>query len=161
MPQKAIDKRRKRSKILKKLSQPPLEFVTTSSVSPLAVDPLLVCSASLSDLTPATSSSSVAMWTLRDDVEGSALSDTSSDGYTSIPDEEEDYSPSARSRRKKRTKVLGRPVLLDEVVERDLGEWYRDHPILYNKSLREYKDVAKKTWLYEEKGRTMTPQLTG
>lgn len=52
-------------------------------------------------------------------------------------------------------------VLLNEAVERDLGEWYREHPIFYDKAKRGYKDSAKKNRLFEEKAASLNPPLTG
>lgn len=62
---------------------------------------------------------------------------------------------------KKRRKVRAKPVHLDEDVEWDLVKWYKNNPILYNRALREFKNVAKKNSLYEEMGRSMRPRLSG
>ena len=35
--------------------------------------------------------------------------------------------------------------------EDDVVDWIKDHPLLYSKGLKEYKDVAKKQRLQDEK----------
>lgn len=51
-------------------------------------------------------------------------------------------------------------VFSDEQVA-ELGEWYRQHPILYDKALRDYRDAVKKFALYERKARSLNPPVTG
>ena len=34
------------------------------------------------------------------------------------------------------------PILLTPEQEEDVVSWYQDHPLLYNKGLREYKDTV-------------------
>lgn len=52
-------------------------------------------------------------------------------------------------------------VLLDDHVEQELSEWFKQHPILYDKGLKDYKDPAKKARLFEEKAASLEPPLTG
>lgn len=48
-------------------------------------------------------------------------------------------------------KVRKKGLNLTDEQEEDLVEWVKAHPILYDKSLRANKDVAKKRALWEEK----------
>ena len=164
VPQKTIKKKRKRSEISKTLLQLPMVLDRNHIMSsvPLGVHlgvPSPTCSTRMFDLTPAASSK----LTTGNDIEVREVSAMSSDASeSSVPDEEDNKVLSAQpTRKKKRMKVMARPFFLDDLVERDLVEWYRNHPILYNKGLREYKDTAKKARLFEEKGLTMTPKRTG
>lgn len=45
--------------------------------------------------------------------------------------------------------------------EIELGCWFEEHPILYNKNEREYKDSDKKNALYETMGESLTPPVSG
>jgi hypothetical protein len=51
--------------------------------------------------------------------------------------------------KRKKSKAL----LLTEEQEVDIGEWLRNHPELYSKALKSYKDVGKKTKLWDDKAR--------
>lgn len=51
--------------------------------------------------------------------------------------------------KRKKSKAL----LLTEEQEVDIGEWLRNHPQLYSKALKAYKDVGKKTKLWDDKAR--------
>lgn len=42
-----------------------------------------------------------------------------------------------------------------EDKEKDLGEWYRENSLFYNKASREYKDTGKKMRLYKEKAQEL------
>ena len=42
-----------------------------------------------------------------------------------------------------------------------LGEWVQENPFLYDRGHEDYKDMQRKMRLYEEKGRSLEPPLTG
>ena len=60
-----------------------------------------------------------------------------------LPEPEEEV-PDGKPRKNKN-------VILNEAQELELGEWLRQHPEIYAKGLRGYKDVSKKQRLWEEK----------
>lgn len=47
------------------------------------------------------------------------------------------------------------------LTERMLGEWLQENPFLYNKGMAEYKDMKKKNRMFQEKGKTISPPLSG
>ena len=53
------------------------------------------------------------------------------------------------------------PVYLCDEQKRRLGKWVQEHPFLYYKGLLEFKDVRKKSSLFEAKARSLDPPLTG
>ena len=53
----------------------------------------------------------------------------------------------------KKTKKRG--IVLTEEQEVAMGEWIRDHPHLFTKSLKLYKDIAKKTKLWDDKAKEL------
>ena len=62
----------------------------------------------------------------------------------------------APPRKRKKTS----PVFLSDEQERMLGEWVQEHPFLYDRGLPGFKDVGKKSSLFEEKARSLDPPLT-
>ena len=46
---------------------------------------------------------------------------------------------------------------LTEEQEQHEADWYRDHEILYNRRLKEYKDTKAKMFLFEQKAASMDP----
>ena len=63
----------------------------------------------------------------------------------------------APPRKRKKTS----PVYLFDEQERRLGEWVQEQPFLYDRGLLEFKDVRKKSSLFEAKARSLDPHLTG
>ena len=63
------------------------------------------------------------------------------------------------ARLRKRKKTL--PVYPSDEQERMLGEWVQEHSFLYDRGLPEFKDVRKKSSLFEAKARSLDPPLTG
>ena len=45
--------------------------------------------------------------------------------------------------------------------EAELAEWYQQHPLFYNKKLKDYKNMQKKQRLFEEKATEMDWPCTG
>ena len=45
--------------------------------------------------------------------------------------------------------------------EAELAEWYQQHPLFYNKKLKDYKNIQKKQRLFEEKATKMDSPCTG
>lgn len=41
------------------------------------------------------------------------------------------------------------------------GEWLQEHPFLYDRGLTDFKKVAKKMRLLDEKAKSLDPPLTG
>lgn len=59
------------------------------------------------------------------------------------------------------TKKKRRPaLLLTQQQEDEIVDWIKDRPLLYSKGLKEYKDVAKKERLWEEKARELNLEST-
>ena len=52
------------------------------------------------------------------------------------------------------------PLQMNEQQEQEIADWYRSHEMLYNRRLKEYKHVAVKTRLFEEKASQMDPPCT-
>lgn len=46
-------------------------------------------------------------------------------------------------------------LILSDDQEEDVIEWLKEHPVLYTKTMRDYKDRAKKMQLWEEKAKEM------
>lgn len=68
-------------------------------------------------------------------------------------DEEVAYVPAIAAPSRKRTKK--KALLLTEEQEVNMGEWLRSHPELFTKSLKAYKDSAKKSKLWDDKADEM------
>ena len=54
------------------------------------------------------------------------------------------------------TKIQG----LTEEQEVDVAEWFKEHPILYDRKLKEYKNSQKKNRILEEKAAALNPPST-
>ena len=66
-----------------------------------------------------------------------------------IPTPDDDEIQAMGGPSKKRTKK--KSVLLTEEQEVEMGEWLRNHPELFTKTMKAYKDASKKNKLWEDK----------
>ena len=90
-----------------------------------------------------------------------AASNTTTTTQSSSDDNTPDLSQKPKTRKKNMVSTIQKKIVFTEDQEADLGMWYKVHPILYDKSLREYKDVDRKMALYDEKGKSMDPPVGG
>lgn len=60
------------------------------------------------------------------------------------------------TKRRKRTQ----PYSFTEQQEQELAEWYRDQEMLYNRRIKEYKEVVRKKALLTSKGESYDPPCT-
>lgn len=81
---------------------------------------------------------------------------TEAAGVPEVMAVEEDQTINRNVKRKRRM-----PLNLTEDQEQDVADWYRDHEILYNRRLKEYKDTKAKMHLFEKKAASMEPICTG
>ena len=79
-----------------------------------------------------------------------------SSGEGDLTDDGDEDGATAASQRRKTTHVF-----ISDEQEQMLGEWVQEHPFLYDRGHQDFKDVHKKSKLFEEKGRTLEPPLTG
>ena len=52
-------------------------------------------------------------------------------------------------------------MIIPEEVEEDLAEWFRSNPVLYDRTEGDWKNTQYKNRLYEEKGASLKPPVTG
>lgn len=90
-----------------------------------------------------------------------AIQPSSDHEFLSSEDVNSDEEPQGRGRRSPRKGTKMTKCVFSDELEAELGEWYRKHPILYNKGLREFKNADQKFALYESKARSLDPPMTG
>ena len=52
------------------------------------------------------------------------------------------------------------PYTFTDEQEPDLSKWYQLHPLIYDKTEKDYKNSVKKNCLLEDKGMTMNPRCS-
>ena len=63
-----------------------------------------------------------------------------------------------QTKRKRQKKTEAYPFSVEQ--ENDIGEWYRDNEILYNKRHQDFKNTEKKNKLFEDKAASLDPPCT-
>ena len=105
------------------------------------------------DMAPSTSSEENASDPVQ--VQESTAEDTEID--VAANSDEDDVSTTPTSGKKK-SRII--PYNFSDEQENDLVEWFRGHECLYNKKLKDFKNVTLKNRIYEEKVASLTPHCT-
>jgi hypothetical protein len=78
------------------------------------------------------------------------------------PDNPHDVINTSQSSKKDRKRQPNiKAYIFSDCQEQDLADWYKDHPVLYNRRDKNYKRTAMKDVLYSDKCKTFDPNCTG